>query len=381
MRTDRFEALDGWRGIAALAIAFYHAPFAHGLRALAGWKNFELFVDFFFVLSGFVICHAWGARLTRPGAVRDFALRRFWRIWPLHFAILLAFLAIELAKAGAGLVVALPLEDAPFTGSRSWEALLSNIVMAQALNLHGTTTWNGPAWSISVEFWTYLLFAGAMLAFRRPDARIFLAIALLGAAGLALLSPIWLFATHDFGLPRAIYGFFLGAATYRLARSERFEIGAGAGTELAAIVLIIAFLSSTGMNWTSLMAPPVFAMVILVFAEGRGFVTRLLESAPVQALGRWSYSIYLVHALLYYAVRLALVFAEKVLRLPLTATGAGNERVFTLGSGLADAVAILTLLVATIALARLGYRYIERPFMQGTGRRAEPAPALQRAPA
>ncbi|MCA1953283.1 MAG: hypothetical protein LDL22_09595, partial [Hyphomicrobiales bacterium] len=66
---------------------------------------------------------------------------------------------------------------------------------------------------------------------------------------------------------------------------------------------------------------------------------------------------------------------------PLTATGAGNERVFTLGSGLADTVAILTLLVATIALARLGYRYIERPFMQGTGRRAEPAPALQRAPA
>jgi len=52
-------ALDGWRGIAALAIAFYHVPIAHPLQALAGWKNMEFFVDFFFVLSGFAITHSW----------------------------------------------------------------------------------------------------------------------------------------------------------------------------------------------------------------------------------------------------------------------------------------------------------------------------------
>jgi hypothetical protein len=363
MRTTRFEALDGWRGIAALAIAFYHAPFAHPLRELAGWKNFELFVDFFFVLSGFVICHAWGARLADRAGAQEFALRRFWRIWPLHVAVLLAFVAIEAAKALAGLVIALPIEDAPFTGSRSWSALMSNIVLMQSLGLHGTTTWNGPAWSISVEFWTYLIFAAAFLVFRARSTQAFLALAVLGAGVIALFSPIWLFATHDLGLARAIYGFFLGAATYRLLCSERFEAGGGSGTEFAAIVFMIAFLASTGLNWTSLMAPPVFAGIILIFARGRGLLTRALESAPIQALGRWSYSIYLVHALIYYGIRLGLVLVEKVTKLPLTASGAGNERVFTLGSGFADGAVILVLLGLTIWLSARSYRLIEAPFM------------------
>ncbi len=51
MHANRYDTLDGWRGLAALAIAFYHLPVAHGFRDLAGWKNLEFFVDFFFVLS------------------------------------------------------------------------------------------------------------------------------------------------------------------------------------------------------------------------------------------------------------------------------------------------------------------------------------------
>lgn len=366
MQAKRFETLDGWRGIAALAIAFYHAPFAHPLRDLSGWKNWELFVDLFFVLSGFVICHAWGSRLKDSGGAKDFTLRRFWRVWPLHFAVLMAFVLIEVAKAGAGLVLAnLPLDDAPFTGGRSWSALVSNIVMIQSLNLHGTTTWNGPAWSISVEFWTYLIFAATMLAFGARSTRAFLVLALAGAAGIAAFSPIWLFTTHDFGLFRAMFGFFLGAVAYRLLNSGRFEIAGGTIAEIVTVLAMIAFLASTGPNRTSMLAPPVFAVLILVFARGRGHVTAALESRPVQALGLWSYSIYLVHALIYYVLRLALVFVEKVMKLPLTASGSGNERVFTLGNGILDIGAIIALLALTIWLSGKTYRLIEKPFMAG----------------
>ncbi len=49
METKRFEALDGWRGLAALAIAFTTRRSPTRLREFAGWKNWELFVDFFFV--------------------------------------------------------------------------------------------------------------------------------------------------------------------------------------------------------------------------------------------------------------------------------------------------------------------------------------------
>lgn len=368
MQAKRFEALDGWRGIAALAIAFYHAPIAHPLRDLAGWKNWELFVDFFFVLSGFVMCHAWGRRLDGVDAARTFVSKRFWRIWPLHFCILFAFFGIEVMKAGIGAVVSLPIDDAPFTGSRSWFSLLTNIGMLQSLNLHGTTTWNGPAWSISVEFWTYLVFAATLLAFRNHLNRALVAIAFLGFAGVAFFSPIWLFATHDFGMPRAIYGFFLGAATYRLLQSDRVQIDGGSAVEAAAIVALASYLISTGVNATSLLAPLVFAAIIVIFAEGRGVFSRVLRSRPVQALGLWSYSIYLVHALLFYGLRLVLVLVEKVTKLPLTASGAGNERIFTFGGTLVDASVILALLALTIAISSQTYRFIERPFMSDGGK-------------
>lgn len=379
MQTKRFEALDGWRGIAALAIAFYHAPIAHPLRAAAGWKNMELFVDFFFVLSGFVIMHAWGTRLIDTNTAKEFVSRRFWRIWPLHFTILFAFFAIEVLKAAMGAFMALPIEDAPFTGSRSWFALMTNIAMGQSLNLHGTTTWNGPAWSISVEFWTYLLFAATVLVFRNHLNRALVAIAVLGAIGIAWFSPIWLFATHDFGLSRAIYGFFLGAATYRLVRSDRLEIDGGTGVEIAVVLALASFLMSTGINATSLFAPLVFAGVILIFSQGRGLLARALESRPIQALGLWSYSIYLVHALLYYGLRLMLVLVEKVTKLPLTASGSGNERIFTFGHGAIDLVVIFALLALTIAISAKTYRFIERPWMLAGKPRPEPVGPVQAA--
>ena len=377
MSAKRFEALDGWRGIAALAIAFYHAPIANPLREMAGWKNGELFVDFFFVLSGFVIMHAWGKRLDGADSAKEFVAKRFWRIWPLHFSILLAFFGIELLKAAMGTFVALPIDDGPFTNSRSWAALLTNLTMTQSLNLHGTTTWNGPAWSISVEFWTYLIFAAAMLLFRTRNTLALVAVALVGLVGVASFSPIWLFATHDFGLLRAIYGFFVGAATYRLVTSERFEVSSSTGTEVAAVLALVSYLISTGVNATSLFAPLVFAAVIIIFSQGRGWLTAALESTPVQALGRWSYSIYLVHALLYYGLRLALVMVEKITKWPLTASGAGNERIFTIGGTAIDLAVIAVLLAVTIVISSKTYRFIEKPFMVAGSKKATGEGATQ----
>lgn len=381
MQGKRFEALDGWRGLAALAVALYHVPFEHPLRHLAGWKNMELFVDFFFVLSGFVIMHAWGSRIDGAEATRRFVVKRFWRLWPLHFAILAAFFALEAAKVGAGSFVTLPVQDAPFTNSRSWEALLSNILMIQSLNIHDTTTWNGPAWSISVEFWSYLMFAAVVLAFRARLGLALIGMAVLGLAGVAAFSDIYLFATYDFGMFRAMYGFFLGAATYRLLASGRVEIDGGTGVEIAVVLGLASYLMSTGVNVTSLAAPLVFAAIILIFANGKGAITRLLESRPVQALGLWSYSIYLVHVLLFYSVRLALIAAEKATGRSFTAAGTGSDRYFTFGNPALDALAILALLAGSIAVSAFTYRFIEKRFMDagpagaGSGARTHTAAA------
>lgn len=365
MQTKRFEALDGWRGIAALAVAFYHVPIAHPLRDFAGWKNWELFVDLFFVLSGFVMMHAWGARLDGLGAAREFMTRRFWRIWPLHFAMLLVLFVFELTKAGIAGFIALPLDGAPFSDNRSWATLISNIAMTQAMNLHGTTSWNGAAWSISVEFWTYLVFAIVLLGARCYRSMAFLAVSAFALGLLALRSGNYLFATHDFGFLRALYGFFLGAAVYRLASADRVTIHGGTGLEIGAVAVMLGFLVLTGMNATSYLAPIIFAGLILVFSQSAGLVSRVLESRPIQALGRWSYSIYLVHAVLFYLAGIALQLGIKFLKLPLIVTGAGGERLFSTGSLFADVGVIVVMLGFSVLVSALTYRLIERPFMAG----------------
>ncbi|MCA3595200.1 MAG: acyltransferase [Methylobacterium sp.] len=372
MTANRYDTLDGWRGLAALAIAFYHLPVAHAFRDLSGWKNLEFFVDFFFVLSGFVICHAWGKRLLTGQDGIVFLQRRFWRVWPLHIIILGAFFLLESAKwlalqksSGLG-------ADPAFSGPTSVPALLSNILMLQSLNLHGTTTWNGPAWSISAEFWTYLAFAAVML-FARGRLAAMVLIALGGAAIVAIFSPIWLFATHDFGLPRALYGFFAGAITYRLMRLWRVGALAAPGLALEAGVLVTAglWMALTGKNASSMLAPLVFAAIVMVFSHGTGAISRFLRSKPVQALGLWSYSIYLVHTLIYFGLRFGLVTVEKMTGWKLTFSGDGTLRIFTFGSDLANGAVILALLGLTVAISAYAYRFIEKPFMMMDGSAAK----------
>ena len=59
----RFTALDGWRGICALLVALYHFHATSHFEQLAFIRHAYLLVDFFFVLSGFVITYAYWARL------------------------------------------------------------------------------------------------------------------------------------------------------------------------------------------------------------------------------------------------------------------------------------------------------------------------------
>lgn len=93
--TARHElrALTGMRGIAAWLVVLYHirlsvAGLPHSVVAVLA-KGY-LAVDFFFLLSGFVIWLSWGERLRRGGigAVPGFLWRRLARIWPLHLFML-----------------------------------------------------------------------------------------------------------------------------------------------------------------------------------------------------------------------------------------------------------------------------------------------------
>src|ERR1700761_7501775 len=123
----RFRALDSWRGIAALLVALFHLNLVSPIYSLDFVRNGYLFVDFFFVLSGFVITHGYADRLGTLQGVGAFAFKRFRRLWPLHVIVLAMFVLVESTKAIAAARGA-SFYAPPFTGATGSSAVLLNIV-------------------------------------------------------------------------------------------------------------------------------------------------------------------------------------------------------------------------------------------------------------
>lgn len=360
----RYRVLDAWRGICACLVTLVHIPVAHVWQSSSLFHNMQLFVDFFFVLSGFVICYAYARSLTADRNWQAFIIRRFGRVYPLHFAVLMGFVLLEIVKWAAQANGSGGFEGAAFTGPRSPETLISNLLLTQSFGLHGMTSWNGPAWSIGVEFYTYAIFAIAVLTFG-PRSIVFAALSLLGFAVVALFSPLWLFGTHDIGFWRCLYGFFLGCLIAQAVASRGHEgnLRASKATvrELAAIAVLAGYLGIAGLNATSLAAPIVFALIVFVFAAERGAISRALLTAPAQALGLWSYSIYMIHTLLFTVMKSVLaVIASKGL-LPLSSPVMEPVRLWTLGNPSGDAMLTAAYLALVLFLARFSYAWIEAP--------------------
>ena len=148
VRARRFRALDSWRGICALCVAMLHFPNAGFIHSSAIIQNAGRFVDFFFVLSGFVIAYAFRRQLE-AGALLPFVIRRIGRLWPLHVTMLAVLVAIALVASLAGLHI---------SGEYYW-AIPAHLTMTQSWGYLDFWSWNGPSWSISTEMFAYLLFA------------------------------------------------------------------------------------------------------------------------------------------------------------------------------------------------------------------------------
>lgn len=361
----RFAVLDGWRGICALVVALHHFHADGYFFQLPFIRGAWLFVDFFFVLSGFVIAHAYGKRLTSAADLLAFLVRRLGRLWPLHASVLLALVVLEGAKAAAMLKFGIAADNPPFHGETGLEAIATNLLLIHALGVHQGATWNFPSWSISAEFWTYLVFAVLGLFGWGRSKWVLTAMAGSGAVIVAVLSREWLHTVTDFGLFRCIFCFFVGAFVYVSLADKLLKTLPGATVlEAAVVMLVIAYVSHTDKGPTSMAAPFVFAAAVAVFAFSQGALSRLLATRPARALGDWSYSIYLVHTLVLVAMGRAVSLAEAAGGLSLTTPHEVNGVIrvlLTFGERwVADAIAVFYL-CTVVAVSAFTWRWIERP--------------------
>lgn len=90
MAQHRFQVLDSFRGIAAVFVVIHHMHYQGSITEFSFFKESSLFVEFFFVLSGFVLTHAYAFKSQL--VFKDFFIARTFRIMPLHIIMLFVYI-------------------------------------------------------------------------------------------------------------------------------------------------------------------------------------------------------------------------------------------------------------------------------------------------
>ncbi|WP_344681258.1 acyltransferase [Saccharopolyspora taberi] len=339
-------ALTGLRIVAALAVVAFHLreePLAGLLPGLAQQLDFAVYgglgVDLFFTLSGFILSLNYldaFARLRRRALVR-FLCMRLARIYPVHVVTLLAMVVIvavtpEVATTASGGEV------------YSAEAFVANVFLVQAW---GTSdfTWNYPAWSISAEWFAYLVFP--FLAF--VMCRWGLARATWAYAGLVVtvvggIAALATSAGSGFEpLIRVATEFSTGCLLYVLHRETPLGQGLAAGARLA-VILAASIVLTVALDGNLYTLAPALALVIWGIARTRGPLARLLSSRSMVFGGEASYALYMTHVVVITALSHLLPTADYT-----------HEQLFI-------RIAVTGVYVASIAVvALLTYKYVERP--------------------
>jgi peptidoglycan/LPS O-acetylase OafA/YrhL len=293
----RFDLLDGLRGLAAVAVMFYHYSQHNGLHWFGGaWVA----VDLFFVLSGFVIAHSYGEKIIAGMTLRRFVYLRLARLGPLYvLGLVLGITAVVLLAARdqaqvSGIQIAsaaaLGLLWLPYFNDAYWP-FGAEIIQGPIFPL------NDPAWSLFFELFVNVLFYFFVVRFRRFSGAkfVFAAMALFLALTLIFkeFNPGWGAENFVFGFPRVVAEFFLGTLIYELRLHQRRPSVPLAALLTSATLLCFLFAGGRlGLANGAILAPLAIVALSAIAVSGA------MKSACT-ALGEVSYPLYVIHFPLY----------------------------------------------------------------------------------
>jgi peptidoglycan/LPS O-acetylase OafA/YrhL len=333
------------------AAALWVLLFFFGDRLGLTWREASGFiakgymgVDLFFILSGFILAHVYGPKVIgNRFNYGSFLWARLARLYPVHLATLASLLLVVVAGKILGIE-----SDSAFDFGTLWGQLL----MVQAWGLIPAGGWNHPAWSISAEWFAYLVFpiSFACVALLRSRA----ALAVFLSAGLFV--GLWFFVpqlatfggasltelTANGGALRIIPSFLMGVALWRLGQQMTLSRAAAAVcVGLSSLVVLVAssLLLPDFVTWIGL------AGLIFALAETSKHHQHSALTGPVALwLGEASYALYMVH------MPIDLVWFQAVGRLLEVEPGSTLALLIVIG-----------VIVASLIGAGLLYTIIERP--------------------
>ncbi len=287
--SDFNVAAHGLRGLAAVMVLFAHilggtAEHIYGhnnayVQAVkAPWCLGTFGVELFFVISGFVILPS-----ALRYAPREFALRRFLRLYPLFFALSVIFVALNAATNA-------------YPKLNNLETIVSGFFF---INLFTETEQLTPnAWSLTYEVMFYILMCGMVHFCLRHRSKT--CAALMSSVALAFL----------IAFPIAIY-FVMGCAIWAMSRrplSVRINPRIPEAVTLC-LTILFAAQGHFEYRWSDFQNPVVVPIILATgcyfyFAVQPGSLTAAaLDNRLMRYLGTISYSLYLVHPYTYYLTR------------------------------------------------------------------------------
>ena len=313
-KANYLSSLSSLRGLAAILVIFFHINII--CFALAPWDSFldhfiqkgYLWVDFFFLLSGFIMMHVYSESFGKSikENFKKFMRSRFARIYPLHLFSFLCMVAFYFWYRANFTV-----SPDDYTSTFNMHAIWTNLLLIHSMDLHNSLSWDSASWSISVEWWMYVLFPFLLIPFRRISdwKKIFIFFGIIGGYLFIIyyLHPLSvatsgnidpatkniLDVTYDYGFVRCFFGFLFGMLLYEL-----YRVGWGRRHLNKNIVWLMAMsgiIIAMTISVPDFIPITIFAVIILVSVYAEGVGKHILNLKPLIYLGDISYSLYLMH--------------------------------------------------------------------------------------